>query len=431
MSRATPTISPPSLTPKTLGPEEEIQTIERSYRLITPLYGGGVDAGKPDEDRPISAKSIRGHLRFWWRATQSGQFGGSLEKMREKEQSIFGGIANGKVTHSAVQVWVSRPDDSLVVLVNFVGRVPQYAAFPMRDPDSYQELIEGGDELKFEFKITIHCPQNYRKHIEAALWAWETFGGVGARTRRGFGAFAQDQDNYSQIKGLNEQVRQCIAGIDPPNGVPFLQGSGLQSRNNLKISTEKWPSAAAAWEKGITTYQEFRSLRSGFSGRNSHNAWPEPEAIRALVNRTGQGKFPRAQLGLPIIFKFTSADDPQGQFTLSGKSKSMSRLASPIIIKPVIVATNAYRCIAVRLSCKGPLEPLENLVIKGGTENEETEVEETKVDSTLSSTEADQIDTDANYKIRTGAPQLNGNTAIASAFLNHFEIRLCPKKTSS
>src|SRR6185369_181676 len=67
--------------------------IEREYELITPLFGGGVEPGVNDAITPISGKSIRGHLRFWWRATRAGQFGGGaqgLRSMKEREALIWG-----------------------------------------------------------------------------------------------------------------------------------------------------------------------------------------------------------------------------------------------------------------------------------------------------------------------------------------------------
>ena len=53
--------------------DEELEKIatrrteeERTYtiKLITPMYGGGVVAGVVDEEMPVRATSIRGHLRF-------------------------------------------------------------------------------------------------------------------------------------------------------------------------------------------------------------------------------------------------------------------------------------------------------------------------------------------------------------------------------
>jgi len=40
-------------------------TETRSYRLITPLFGGGVKAGVNDPITPIRASGIRGQLRFY------------------------------------------------------------------------------------------------------------------------------------------------------------------------------------------------------------------------------------------------------------------------------------------------------------------------------------------------------------------------------
>lgn len=62
-------------------------TETRSYKLITPLFGGGVEAGVNDPITPIRASGIRGQLRFWWRAIRGGGYS-SIEKMREEESKI-------------------------------------------------------------------------------------------------------------------------------------------------------------------------------------------------------------------------------------------------------------------------------------------------------------------------------------------------------
>jgi CRISPR/Cas system CMR-associated protein Cmr1 (group 7 of RAMP superfamily) len=50
--------------------------VEKKYSisLITPLFGGGAEPGRPDEDFPIRGTAIRGQLEFWWRATRGTQF---------------------------------------------------------------------------------------------------------------------------------------------------------------------------------------------------------------------------------------------------------------------------------------------------------------------------------------------------------------------
>ena len=67
----------------------DVNTQVRRYKLITPLYGGGVKAGEVDTVTPIRGTAVRGQLRFWWRAIRGGQFDGNLAKMKEKEDEMW------------------------------------------------------------------------------------------------------------------------------------------------------------------------------------------------------------------------------------------------------------------------------------------------------------------------------------------------------
>src|SRR6266511_4231124 len=80
-------------------------TQTREYELITPLFGGGVEPAQADPVTVIRATEVRGHLRFWWRATRGGHFGADLRKMKEKEDEIWGAASSGdKPTPSAVTI---------------------------------------------------------------------------------------------------------------------------------------------------------------------------------------------------------------------------------------------------------------------------------------------------------------------------------------
>ena len=76
----TPSKSPSAIEKRA---EDKRITQVRRYKVITPLFGGGVDPAKADPVTVVRATEIRGHLRFWWRATRGGQFEGNLDKMRE------------------------------------------------------------------------------------------------------------------------------------------------------------------------------------------------------------------------------------------------------------------------------------------------------------------------------------------------------------
>src|SRR6266545_8104236 len=73
-------------------------TQEREYELITPLFGGGVEPGEADPVTTIRATEIRGHLRFWWRATRGGQFDGDLQEMKKAEDRLWGAASSSNDT---------------------------------------------------------------------------------------------------------------------------------------------------------------------------------------------------------------------------------------------------------------------------------------------------------------------------------------------
>src|SRR5205085_1302593 len=69
--------------------------------------------------------------------------------------------------------------------------IPAYAAFPLQhSEEELRQMMPPSKKVRdnVNFRLTISFPSNRKDDVAAALWAWETFGGIGARTRRGFGA---------------------------------------------------------------------------------------------------------------------------------------------------------------------------------------------------------------------------------------------------
>ena len=75
---AIPTLETPKLT-----------TWELTLKTITPMFGGSAKTREIDPQNPIRPASIRGHLRFWWRATAGAAYSSSKE-LFEAEEAIWG-----------------------------------------------------------------------------------------------------------------------------------------------------------------------------------------------------------------------------------------------------------------------------------------------------------------------------------------------------
>jgi len=384
----------------------------RKYKIITPLYGGGEETQKADSVTTVRTTEVRGHLRFWWRATRGGLFS-DLKMLHKAEGKIWGSAAVEKEKDSGpsdvkivVQTHSKGEEDKPFEVVrskksgkpNIQSRpgsiVPSYAAFPLQPKK--EDAIVGMETLAVrvgvEFALEITYPKSIEKDVQAALWAWETFGGIGGRTRRGFGALKLDErwvedqkvptalPQAGQVKTeLEKQLKEyLVADAKWPVGVPHIAHI-----LRMKVFPKNPVSPIQAWRNLIERYQYFRQFgarvdkTTGEQKNQGLSLWPEANVLRARLKRPAKwpksmsapqlaDKFPRAAFGLPILFHLPH--DGDGTFTVQGdklsptSEKSYERLASRLILKPLACANDQYVGIAFVLH--GPPEPPTGLQIK-------------------------------------------------------------------
>lgn len=433
MNRPLPELSVPSLQTRSDAPVTHI----RSYRVITPLFGGGVTPQQADPITTVRASEIRGQLRFWWRATQAGRYGkNGLQQMKRDEDKLWGSTS----TPSQVQIEVRTKDkdrDDLISNIKVKGKDQfwghpespiSYGAFPLRKIDN---TAPGGLRFGVIFELAVTLPRDpaLRKQVLAAFWAWETFGGIGARTRRGFGAIYCEKVDGDQDVGpwhppaankdaveqwLGNHLNQFVQPGDAPEGVPTLWSEyrivvngNLQSRAKLENAIKDaspnykdWIPALTAWYYPIEKMKQFRQSRRGNYGRSY---WPEPDEIRRRTKGflgkhqelSKTRKFPRAVFGLPIVFQFKDENIPQ--VTLQGSQHD--RLASRLILRPLRCADGNF--VSMALVLKGPALPPGGLKLVGANKGQET-----------------GIDTNPLTKKEADFPPLNGETDVLKAFLD-------------
>ncbi|MBI3650822.1 MAG: type III-B CRISPR module RAMP protein Cmr1 [Acidobacteria bacterium] len=444
MSRSTPTIAPPITDNLVVKKNDGIIKQVRRYKLITPLFGGGVEPGVNDDVTLISGKAIRGHLRFWWRATRGGrmEFEGDLKKMKDAEEIIWGAASTkDKPRPSLVQIEVDVTNKGSKEYPYDRSRketgIPLYAAFPLQPTSNDRD---SGAKAKFvsmevAFTLTISFPQNYAKDIEAALWAWETFGGIGARTRRGFGAIQLENVNGQTIARpdkvatrneispmLNEQLKKYVVDGEWPDDVPHL------SQDALFEVTDFEQDALHCWNNLIEKLKEFRQQRNPGRERRipGRSKWSEPEAIREITKQRSPKhqktepnfvKFPRAAFGLPIVFQFKDQDkrNPSNPNADPGKTllglTNSERLASPLILRAIAVSRTQF--VGVALILDGTLLADEMDLTLRNDEERNKNVVRTNLMADLDQKEAEQI-----KKMDNRTPLLGRTTDVLQAFLN-------------
>lgn len=329
--------------PPDVKPAEVVYDIE----VITPLYGGGVEAGVNEQSRPIRTTSIRGNLRFWWRATR-GTLCASLKELREKESEIWGSTEKRSSTLVKVECSPYSQRREKANDYGFRSRYgPEtYAIFPAVN-QSHALVKEG-----LPFKLYLQYKKEHESDVQCALWAWLNFGGLGARTRRGCGAlycgaFAPP-NSAGFASWLTENMRKYGIKSSSIADLPVLSNKVLY-RDNLS-------DAIAAWGVGLSVLKDFRQKRNpGRDRRPGRSHWPEPDSLRKVFGRNApmhkpdpsmpEG-FPRAQFGLPIVFHFRDRDDPvDTELYPAGKK----RMASPLILRPIRTRDNKFLSAAIFL----------------------------------------------------------------------------------
>jgi CRISPR-associated protein Cmr1 len=451
--------APPELTTKA-DLNRVVQT--REYRLITPLFGGGVRPGEADPVTTVRGATVRGQLRFWWRAARGGHYRGDLAAMKAAEALLWGaasaadGGGPSLVEVAVVQLRGSRPftavdrrgsaqgRDGQPINIGHPTSADSYAAFPLADkPGSV--VLEN-----VAFRLTLAHPARWpaprvgpaqfagtpAEEVAAALWAWETFGGVGARTRRGFGALQCVQVDGAPPAGapagdaaaLAAWLRSGLAahvvdGAWPPD-VPHLA-------RDMELRVVELPGGRdplSQWRQLIDRLKAFRQQRplnrlveNGRPiTRPGRNHWPEQDEVRRITRRrsprhrgvvSAVRKFPRAAFGLPLIIQYKRDDqrdgDPGGNNTVvglvreHGREVKVDRLASPLILRPLAGAGGAAGLAALLRGSRLP----DQLVLehRGGRD---------PVEWRLTPEEAAAITTP------DGRPLLGAETDVLLAFLN-------------
>lgn len=204
--------------------------------------------------------------------------------------------------------------------------------------------------------------------IEAALWAWINFGGLGARTRRGCGSLycetfspkVQEVSKERFDQWFKEKICQYAISI------PEVSREWATLSWDFRLQN-KASKTHLSWTKTMETYSEFRKKHNVQNGEAGRSYWPEADSIRRLANMSHPDHelpypsnkpkryiaFPRAQFGMPIVFNFkkeSKKDKKRSKEEIAKRKwfqkepntkmlvpRNKNRLASPLILKPLAI----------------------------------------------------------------------------------------------
>ena len=291
--------------------------------LMTPMFGGGVKAGEVDCDMPIRASALRGQLRFWWRLLNGA--GKEPADLFMVESALWGGISSEgpRASQVTLQVKCDPVDDQeLIPARSTAAGVPDYAL--ILEKEENPKLLKPGYNFELVLRFKQKVMHRQQEGVFEALRWWASFAGVGARTRRGFGA----------VKVVSDDIE-----------VTPMTDEGVKARGGWMAAGRPEGNPIEAWKSAVGALQCFRQGKNvgrnpGQGNRPGRSRWPEADTIRRATNthatmhepkHEAEHSFPRAAFGLPIVFHFKDRGDPRGQVL---NPDGRDRMASPLILRP-------------------------------------------------------------------------------------------------
>ena len=169
------------------------RTLHVTLETVTPVLTHGADNRTPELRPP----SFRGAMRYWWRAALGGIIGDeNLKALHELEGAVFGDTECGSPI--SIRLGTSDTRETTACLLPHKNKIRR-------------ESLEG------TFELILSQP----RHDDALIWDAAcaslelalTFGGVGLRSRRGYGTLRIVKVSDDQVKAFPTTKRGWEAHV--------------------------------------------------------------------------------------------------------------------------------------------------------------------------------------------------------------------------
>lgn len=236
--------------------------------VVTPLFLFGADQRSVE----LREQSLRGIMRFWFRAMMGGVVGDNLNTLRRLESEVFGST--------------ERASSLVTRLMGGSLTKRSYNLLLHKQPQFFFEAFNPGGKFDIEINVRPHEEKFRKEKLQIGvkcLYLLSFLGGLGRRTRRGFGTIRILSEktlyNRSEFKqALENNLRETKDTFED-----FLRKAG--------------PSVSFTGWKGLPNFSVVNKNYSTIAISNkSYKSWEE--AIRDVGQKIHNSK--NHVFGLPL-----------------------------------------------------------------------------------------------------------------------------------
>lgn len=161
--------------------------IDATYRVTTPMFCGGANG----KDAELRLPSFKGVLRYWWRALAWSKYGGDLTKIAKEEDELFGS-AGGRQSRVSMRLGSTPTTRTRTRRVD-LGDGARYLGYGVMT-GRLRDSLDGGFDFTVQMRLFGTHKMSIRPEqktlLEDALMCVGVFGGLGAKSRKGYGSVA-------------------------------------------------------------------------------------------------------------------------------------------------------------------------------------------------------------------------------------------------
>lgn len=175
---------------------------EFEVEVVTPMFMGSANINEAELRTP----SLKGMLRFWWRATCGI---GDIQELKKRESEIFGDTSQKALFSVFIEnfgnvqgVLKNLPKGSLFEVKSSRGTftlgIIDYLAYGLRDQrrDYLRQHYPAGSKFKVKFMFS---NEGHETEVLNAFKSLVHLGGLGARSRNGFGCLTLNDESTPSI----------------------------------------------------------------------------------------------------------------------------------------------------------------------------------------------------------------------------------------
>lgn len=292
-------------------PLKQPHIIKANYRIVTPMFIG--DANQ--KATGISPASVKGALRFWWRALSWGRIRSeepsdteALQKLHSEEGALFGTSADeGKAAAFTLRVdtsslrfrrvkdWPKGGNDSSSYLGIGLWKSGKAQAGNLQP---HREYIQENQSFSVTLNFRERPSSSTKEQIKNALLAWGLMGGLGSRSRRAFGSVAiDDLEEESMLFNTVDEYHsklQMLFSLYRQNNIPLPPFSGFSTDTELSIIGNTSNDARRAHATLGDLFKNYRGQPSSLRGSK--------KKVFGLPYSGGTKKEGDARRASPLIF---------------------------------------------------------------------------------------------------------------------------------